>query len=78
MNNQADQIDEVKCYSGYTYAEYPSSFTWHGAEHEVRKIDKMWREPGERHFRVRVQDDRIFELCYYEREDEWSLIEITD
>ena len=68
--------DYVKCYSGHTYAEYPSSFTWQGVAHEVRKIEKMWQEPGERHFRVYDQDDRLFELCYHEQEDEWRIIEI--
>ncbi len=69
---------EVDCYSGHTYAERPRSFIWQGIKYEVEEMESAWREPGEHHFRVRVQDDRIFELCYYEREDEWSLIEITD
>ena len=68
---------EVKCYSGHTYAERPRSFLWGGVEHEVEKIEKAWREPGERHFQVRTRDNKKFQLCYNETEKQWSLIELV-
>jgi hypothetical protein len=63
----------VKCYSGYTYAEEPLSFEWDGVEYAVEVL-RAWREPGERHFKVRTEDKKIFELCYNEAEKRWSLI----
>jgi len=67
---------EVNCYSGYTYAERPESFLWEGEQYEVERIENSWLEPGERHFRVCTRDNRLFKLCYNEREDKWSVIEV--
>jgi hypothetical protein len=66
---------QVACYSGRTYAERPTAFLWEGIEQRVRKIEREWLEPGEKHFRLRTEDDRLFELCYYEDGDHWSVIE---
>ena len=67
---------KVKCYSGQTYAERPRSFTWEGIEYEVEEIEKEWQEPGERHFQVRTRDNKLFQLCYNETQDHWSLTEL--
>ncbi|MDH5781634.1 MAG: hypothetical protein OEZ07_03575 [Dehalococcoidia bacterium] len=67
---------KVKCYSGQTYAERPKSFLWEGVEYEVEEIEKEWREPGERHFQVRTRDNKLFQLCYNESQDQWSLTEL--
>ncbi len=64
---------KVKCYSGHTYAQRPVSFTLEGKEYEVKEIEKEWLEPGERHFLVRTQDNKSFQLCYNEAKDQWSL-----
>jgi len=69
---------QVTCYSGHTYAERPKSFLWEGREHRVKMVEKEWQEPGERHFRIRTEDDRMFELCYYESRDEWSAVELLE
>jgi len=66
---------EVRYYSGHTHAERPHSFLWDGQIREVEKIEKAGQEPGKRHFRVRTQDDNLFELCYHELRDEWSVID---
>ena len=68
---------KVSCYSGHTYAEEPRSFLWQGTEYEVEKIEKAWREPGERHFQVRTRDNKLFQLCYNETKEQWSLIELV-
>ena len=68
----------VKSYSGRTYAERPTSFSWEGTELGVRKIEKEWSEPGEKHFRLRVEDDRLFKLCYDEGGDRWSVSELLE
>jgi len=67
---------KVNCYSGQTYAERPKSFLWEGVEYEVEEIEKEWREPGERHFQVRTKDNKLFQLCYNEPQDQWSLTEL--
>lgn len=67
---------QVTCYSGRSYADRPASFVWQGTEYEVKDIEREWLEPGERHFRVRTEDDRRFEVCYIERDDEWWLREL--
>ena len=67
----------VQCYSGYTYAERPDSFLWQGELHRVQGIEKEWQEPGERHFRVRTEGNKLFELCYNESKDEWLLKELA-
>jgi putative sterol carrier protein len=68
---------EVNCYSGQTYAERPKSFIWEGMEYEVEEIEKEWREPEERHFQIRTKDNKLFQLCYNESQDQWSLTELT-
>jgi len=68
---------KVNCYSGHTYAERPRSFLWQGVEYEVKEIEKEWLEPGERHFQVRVEDNKLFRLCYNETQQRWSLIELV-
>jgi hypothetical protein len=65
---------EVNCYSGHTYAERPRSFLWQDIEYEVDEIEKAWLEPGQRYFQVRTRDNKLFQLCYNEAEDQWSLI----
>lgn len=67
----------VNCYSGHIYAERPQSFRWQDTEYEVEEIEKAWQEPGERHFRVRTRDSKLFQLCYNEAKDRWSLNELV-
>jgi hypothetical protein len=69
------EVVSVACYSGARYAERPTSFDWRGAGYSVKRVESEWLEPGERHFRVRTEDDRLFELCYDERADLWLIEE---
>jgi hypothetical protein len=66
---------KVNCYSGHTYAEEPRSFEWEGREYKIKEIEGAWVQPGERHFRVRTTDNKLFQLCYNESNKLWSLIE---
>jgi hypothetical protein len=68
---------KVNCYSGHTYAESPRSFEWEGVVYDVAEIEEAWVEPGERHFRVRTGDNKMFKLCYNETEKKWSLVEVV-
>lgn len=67
---------KVNCYSGHTYAEEPRSFLWEGIEYEVEEIERTWQEPGERYFKVHTRNNKLFQLCYNEREKRWSVIEL--
>ncbi|HJX69814.1 MAG TPA: DUF6504 family protein [Dehalococcoidia bacterium] len=67
---------QVQCHSSYTYAERPDSFVWEGKAYKVEKVEREWQEPGGRHFLVRTEDKKSFELCYNEPRDEWSLVQI--
>ena len=69
---------KVNCHSGHTYAEAPRSFLWEGVEYEVKEIEKEWLEPGERHFQVHTDDNKLFQLCYNEAEGQWSIMEIAE
>ena len=68
---------EVNCYSGHTYAERPESFRWEDVKYEVDEIESEWAGPRERHFQVKTRDNKLFQLCYNEMEDQWSLIELV-
>ena len=76
--SSSDGLDnlKVRCYSGQTYAQRPRSFAWEGVEYEVEEVEKEWLEPGERHFQLRTKDNKLFQLCYNEAQDQWSLTEL--
>jgi hypothetical protein len=65
---------EVKCYSGYLYAQEPRSFVWQGKELRIESVERAWQEPGQRLFKVVGEDGNVFELCYNETADRWSAI----
>ena len=67
---------EVRCYSGYLYAQEPRSFVWQGKEVGIKSVERAWQEPGQRLFRVVAEDGNLFELCYNEAADRWSAIEL--
>jgi len=68
---------QVRCYSGYTYAQEPQSFTWQGKDNNIDKVQKAWQEPGKRLFKVITQDGKSFELCYNEANDQWAATELV-
>lgn len=67
----------VRCHSGFTYAQRPVSFDYKGRECQVAVVDRSWIEPGRRCFQLRTTDDRIFELCYHEVNDQWMASHIV-
>jgi len=67
---------KVTCYSGRVYADRPASFLWQDKQYDVQEVEKEWQEPGEKHFLIKTEDDRRFELCYHEGQDLWSIVEI--
>jgi hypothetical protein len=53
----------VKCYSGYVYAEEPRSFVWQDSELEIEAVEEAWQEPGKRLFRVVIPDGPRSSWC---------------
>ena len=85
FKREVHQTISVTCYSGRSYADRPASFVWQGRKYTAEKVEKEWQEPGEKHFVVTTRGEesgesekgeKRFEICYHEREDSWSLIEI--
>jgi hypothetical protein len=66
-------ISPVECYSGVEYAEYPVSFEWQGVRLQIAEILGRRRHPGGKSFRVRIMDERIFELFYEEESQAWQI-----
>lgn len=66
-------IGAVECHSGYAYGERPIAFQWEGRRLVVAKIEAAWRLPDGRAFRLRTEDDRVFELSYSESDDVWHI-----
>jgi len=63
----------VECYAGVEYPERPRAVWWQGARHEVETVDKEWRTPEGKGFRVRLASGQTLELFYSTRADEWSI-----
>ncbi len=68
--------DRVRCLSGHTYADRPTAIIYRGQERQIVEILDRWQIPGARCFRVRVDGDAIFELCYEEMNDEWQIVSL--
>ncbi len=66
----------VRCYSGYIYAQEPRVFTWQGKEIKIKSLKQVQQEPGKRLFKVIAEDGKLFELCYNEAADRWSVVEL--
>jgi hypothetical protein len=71
------RIVQVECYSSYTYAQEPRSFTWQEEVNTIESIEKAWQEPGKRLFNVTTANGKSLNLCYNEMTDEWFAIELT-
>ena len=63
----------VICHSGDQYAQRPVAFDWLGQRCQVAQIIAQWREPDGIRFRVRTDEDQVFDLFYAELDDEWRV-----
>jgi hypothetical protein len=62
----------VECYSGYTYAQEPRALVWKGARLLISAVERSWRTPSGRAFRVLTADGRRLWLSYDEATDSWT------
>ncbi len=63
----------VECRSESSYAQRPTAVHWQGQRLEVRDLLASWREPWGMRFRVRLDEDQVFELAYDQSLDDWSI-----
>lgn len=63
----------VECHSDYTYADRPIALRWNDHRLIIAEVEARWRIPGGQCFRVRTEDDQVFELFYGELYDEWRV-----
>ena len=63
----------VECYAGYRGEEEPRSFVLGETRFAVREILDRWLDPQYRHFKVKVDDGRVFILRHDTLSDEWEL-----
>jgi hypothetical protein len=66
-----DQIVEVDCYSGSTYAERPQAVIWHGKRIPIKRCLQSQQTPRGKLFDVLLEDDRIVRLLYLINEEHW-------
>ncbi len=65
------------CEKRYNYL--PLRFMYRGEERRVRRVEKIWaeratwRKPPRQVYRVRCQDDQMFDLIHDTRLDAWYL-----
>ena len=65
--------ERVECYSGLEYADRPRAIWWQGARVEVQAVEKQWRTPEGRGFRVRLASGQTLDLFFSTRTDEWLI-----
>ncbi len=66
-------MELVECHSGSSYAERPLALVWEDQRLEIEVVLAAWREPAERHFKVRTRGQRIFLLVYRQADDVWQI-----
>lgn len=67
-------IEQVECRSEVTYAERPTAINWQGQRLSVSEVLASWRVPEGVRFRVRTENDQVFELVYDEASDIWLVL----
>jgi len=63
--------------SGSRYGERPLAFTWDGERLEVTGVQRQWRTPEGMCYRVITQEERSFDLFYFEDEDLWKAVSLS-
>ena len=63
----------VSTYDGYEAAVRPRTLHWEGRRHQVSEVLSQARTADGKHFRVRTEDDQVFDLFYTISTDEWRI-----
>jgi hypothetical protein len=67
-----DQVVEVDCYSGASYAERPRALIFHGNKIEVSQILCSQLTPGSKVFKVILENGWTVTLQYSLQADHWT------
>jgi hypothetical protein len=73
-----DQVVDVTCYSGETYAERPLNVLWQGNQLSVIKILREQLCPGYKSFDVILDNGWKVELQYHFGDDLWKALGFPD
>jgi hypothetical protein len=63
--------EQVECRSEIAYAERPVALIWEGRRLLVSEVLLSARVPEGVRFRVRTEDEQVFELVYDQARDTW-------
>ena len=73
MDVSSDTI--VECRSDYDYPGRPQAIWYQGNKFAVIEVLNAWRTLSGKHFRIVIDDDRVFECVYAEADDVWEIHE---
>jgi hypothetical protein len=48
---------------------------WQGERLVADQVLDSWRAPDGKYYRISTRDGQIFELCYSESNDAWSIVQ---
>ena len=63
----------VECRSDAAYAERPRAFFWLNQRLRVIAVLDRWRSPTGLGFRVRADDEQVYDLEYNVEQDDWHI-----
>jgi hypothetical protein len=67
---------QVECRSEIAYAERPVALIWEGKRLLVSEVLLSSRIPEGMRFRVRTEDEQVFELVYDQARDTWLVWQV--
>lgn len=66
-----DQVIDVLCYSGFSYAERPEAILWQGKKINIKQCVQSRHTPDGKSFEVILENGWKVQLHYLEKEDRW-------
>ena len=71
-----DLSSPVKCHAGFSGCDHPRAFLSKGIWLDVARIDREWRQPGNKVWQVSTAQGNEFILSLDEGEQNWTVTEI--
>jgi len=73
VNNMAEQVVRVECYSGHRADERPLRIVFETQTWEIAEVEDRWYSPGLTYFRVLTENGDRYVLRRDDAQDVWSL-----
>jgi hypothetical protein len=67
-----DQVVEVQCYSGASYAERPIALIWQGSQYKISSVLSSQFTPSGKRFEVVLENGCTISLYYQTNSDLWT------